>query len=101
MHVPRKKWQGVAVFRAYKCPCVSVTKWRAFHEFRNYKEMAASFEYVVNKFQETANIPPTSLGLVCWSKVGNKQSYFSGTSFKVKTRHWHLYKSGLPRSKMT
>jgi len=72
MHVPRKKWQGVAVFRAYKCPCISVTKWRAFHVFRNYKEMAASFEYVVNKFQETANIPPTSLGLVCWSKVGNK-----------------------------
>jgi hypothetical protein len=67
MHAPRKKWQGVAVFRAHKCPCASVAKCCAFYVFRNYEEMAASFECVVNKFQETANIPTTSLGLVCWS----------------------------------
>lgn len=90
MHAQRMKWQGVAVFHAYKCPCASVARCCAFYIFRNYKEVAASFECVVNKFQETANIPTTSRGLVCWGKVGYQQSYFLGTYSKTKTRHWYL-----------
>jgi len=85
------------VFRAYKCPCASVAKCCAFYVFRNYKERL----HLLSAWRINSKKPLTYLGLVCWSKVGNKQSYFSGTSFKAETRHWHLYKSGLQRSKMT